>query len=63
MAAAITNELADAVALIGPVSRCIERLRAYRTHGADVMILAPNPVDEDYASCVRRIHKAFAKLN
>jgi alkanesulfonate monooxygenase SsuD/methylene tetrahydromethanopterin reductase-like flavin-dependent oxidoreductase (luciferase family) len=63
MAAAVTNELADAVALIGPASRCIERLAAYREHGADVMILAPNAVNEDYAGAVRRIHKAFAKLN
>jgi alkanesulfonate monooxygenase SsuD/methylene tetrahydromethanopterin reductase-like flavin-dependent oxidoreductase (luciferase family) len=63
MAAAVTNELADAVALIGPASRCIERLAAYREQGADVMILAPNAVNEDYASAVRRIHKGFAKLN
>ncbi len=63
MAAAVTNELADSVALIGPASRCIERLAQYQQQGADVMILAPNPVNEDYASCVRRVHKAFAKLN
>ena len=63
MAAAVTNDLADAVALIGPASRCIERLDAYRKQGADVLIFAPNAVNEDYASCVRRIHKAFAKLN
>ena len=63
MAAAVTNELADAVALIGPVSRCIERLEVYRNQGADVLILAPNPVNEDYATGVRRVHRAFAKLN
>jgi alkanesulfonate monooxygenase SsuD/methylene tetrahydromethanopterin reductase-like flavin-dependent oxidoreductase (luciferase family) len=63
MAAAVTNELADAVALVGPQSRCIERLQLYREQGADVLIFAPNPVNEDYASSVRRIHKAFAKLN
>jgi alkanesulfonate monooxygenase SsuD/methylene tetrahydromethanopterin reductase-like flavin-dependent oxidoreductase (luciferase family) len=63
MAAAVTNKLADAVALVGPASRCIERLKAYREKGADVLIFAPNPVNEDYASAVRRIHKAFAKLN
>jgi 5,10-methylenetetrahydromethanopterin reductase len=63
MAAAVTNELADAVALIGPASRCIERLEAYRKQGADVLIFAPNPINEDYASCIRRIHKAFAQLN
>jgi len=63
MAAAVTNELADAVALIGPTSRCIERLGAYREQGADVLILAPNAINEDYPSAVRRMHKAFAKLN
>jgi alkanesulfonate monooxygenase SsuD/methylene tetrahydromethanopterin reductase-like flavin-dependent oxidoreductase (luciferase family) len=63
MAAAVTNDLADAVALIGPPSRCVERLAAYREQGADVLILAPNPVNEDYANAVRRIHKQFAKLN
>jgi alkanesulfonate monooxygenase SsuD/methylene tetrahydromethanopterin reductase-like flavin-dependent oxidoreductase (luciferase family) len=63
MAAAVTKELADAVALIGPPSRCIERLAAYREQGADVYILAPNAVSEDYASAVRKTHKAFAKLN
>ena len=63
MASAVTNELADAVALVGPQSRCIERLQLYREQGADVLIFAPNPVNEDYASSVRRVHKAFAKLN
>ena len=63
MAAAVTKELADAIALVGPASRCIERLEAYRRQSADVLIFAPNPVNEDYASAVRRVHKAFAKLN
>jgi alkanesulfonate monooxygenase SsuD/methylene tetrahydromethanopterin reductase-like flavin-dependent oxidoreductase (luciferase family) len=63
MVAAVTNELADAVALVGPASRCIERLAAYREQGADVLILAVNAVDEEYVSAVRRVHKAFAKLN
>jgi alkanesulfonate monooxygenase SsuD/methylene tetrahydromethanopterin reductase-like flavin-dependent oxidoreductase (luciferase family) len=63
MVAAVTNELADAVALIGPASRCIERLAAYREQGADVLILAANAVNEDYPSALRRVHKTFAKLN
>jgi 5,10-methylenetetrahydromethanopterin reductase len=63
MAAAVTNEMADAVALVGPASRCIERLHAYREQGADVLIFAPNPVNEDYASSVRRVHQTFGKLN
>lgn len=63
MAAAVTNELADSVALIGPASRCLERLEAYRSQGADVLIFTPNPVREDYATTVRGVQKAFAKLN
>ena len=63
MASAITNNLADAVALIGPASRCIELLGAYREQGADVFILAPNAVNEYYPSAVPRLHKAFAKMN
>ncbi|MBV8136007.1 MAG: LLM class flavin-dependent oxidoreductase [Deltaproteobacteria bacterium] len=63
MSAAVSKELADAVALIGPASRCIERLKAYHEQGADVLILAPNPVNEDYAAAVRRVHNAFGKLN
>jgi alkanesulfonate monooxygenase SsuD/methylene tetrahydromethanopterin reductase-like flavin-dependent oxidoreductase (luciferase family) len=63
MAGAVTKELADAVALIGPPSRCIERLAAYREQGGDVLILVPNAVSEDYASAVRKTHEVFAKLN
>lgn len=63
MAAAITENLADSVALVGPVSRCLERLEQYRSQGADILIFAPNAVNEDYASGVRRVQKAFAKLN
>jgi alkanesulfonate monooxygenase SsuD/methylene tetrahydromethanopterin reductase-like flavin-dependent oxidoreductase (luciferase family) len=63
MTAAVTDELADAVALVGPASRCIERLAAYREQGCDVPILVPNPISEDYGSGVRRVLQAFAKLN
>lgn len=63
MADAVSNEMADAVALVGPVSRCSERLQEYREQGCEVPVLAPNPVNEDYSSGVRRILKAFAQLN
>lgn len=63
MAAAVTDELADAVALVGPAARCIERLAAYREQGCEVPILVPNPVNEDYSTGVRRVLQAFAKLN
>jgi len=35
----------------------------YRQHGAEVPIIVPNSVHEDYASGVRRVLKAFAKTN
>ena len=55
--------MADAVALVGPASRCLERLAQYRQHGAEMPIIVPNPVGEDYVSGARRVLKAFAKAN
>src|SRR6202451_1722348 len=63
MVAAVTNELADAVAAIGPASRCIERLAAYREAGADVLLLAGHAGAGGYPTALRRVHKTFAKLN
>jgi alkanesulfonate monooxygenase SsuD/methylene tetrahydromethanopterin reductase-like flavin-dependent oxidoreductase (luciferase family) len=63
MASAITDPMIDALALVGPESRCIERLEQYRRAGAELPILVPNAVNEDYTSGVRRILNAFAKLN
>ena len=58
MAAAVTNELADAVARSDPprdVSNGSPRIRDRRRR----LILAANAVDEDYPSAVRRVHKTF----
>lgn len=63
MAAAVSEPMADALALIGPESRCFERLEQYRKQGADLPIVVPNPVEEDYSAAVRRLLKAFAKIN
>lgn len=63
MAAAVTERMVDAVALVGPESRCFERLEQYRKQGADLPIIVPNAVNEDYSTSVRRVAKAFAKLN
>jgi alkanesulfonate monooxygenase SsuD/methylene tetrahydromethanopterin reductase-like flavin-dependent oxidoreductase (luciferase family) len=55
--AALTDEMLDAVALIGPASRCAERLQAYREAGADLPVIVPisaNPEAE-----TRRLIKAF----
>jgi alkanesulfonate monooxygenase SsuD/methylene tetrahydromethanopterin reductase-like flavin-dependent oxidoreductase (luciferase family) len=63
LVASITEQMVDAVALVGPASRCLERLSQYRQYGAEVPIIVPNSVNEDYASGVRRVLKAFAKAN
>jgi alkanesulfonate monooxygenase SsuD/methylene tetrahydromethanopterin reductase-like flavin-dependent oxidoreductase (luciferase family) len=60
---AVTERMVNELTLHGPASRCQERLEEYRKQGAELPILAPRPVDEDYATCVRRILKAFAKAN
>jgi alkanesulfonate monooxygenase SsuD/methylene tetrahydromethanopterin reductase-like flavin-dependent oxidoreductase (luciferase family) len=41
---AFTDELIDAVALVGPAERCRERLEAYREAGVQLPIIVPNPV-------------------
>ncbi len=63
MAAAVTEPMIDSLALVGPEARCFERLEQYRKHGAQLPILVPNAVNEDYSTSVRRIAKSFAKLN
>jgi alkanesulfonate monooxygenase SsuD/methylene tetrahydromethanopterin reductase-like flavin-dependent oxidoreductase (luciferase family) len=63
MAAAITEAVADAVALVGPRARCLERMGAYTSAGADLPIIVPNAVEEDYPTCVRRLLKAFRPLH
>jgi alkanesulfonate monooxygenase SsuD/methylene tetrahydromethanopterin reductase-like flavin-dependent oxidoreductase (luciferase family) len=63
MAAAVTEPMIDSLALVGPESRCFERLEQYRKHGADLPIIVPNAVNEDYPASVRRIVKSFARLN
>jgi alkanesulfonate monooxygenase SsuD/methylene tetrahydromethanopterin reductase-like flavin-dependent oxidoreductase (luciferase family) len=60
MTAAVSEEMVDALALVGPESRCRERLEQYRRAGAEVPIMVPNQVEEDYMAAVRRVLKAFA---
>ena len=60
MTAAVSEEMVDALALVGPEARCRERLEQYRRAGAEVPIVVPNPVEEDYSTGVRRVLKAFA---
>ena len=44
-AAAMSNRLLDSVALVGPASRCIERLSAFREAGAEMVIIGPGGPD------------------
>lgn len=41
---AVTDDLLDAMALIGPASRCSERLEAFREAGLRLPIIVPSPV-------------------
>ena len=61
MAAALSDRFIDAVGLMGPPSRCLERLGAYREAGAELPIIAPNPINEDPAANIRQLLKVFAK--
>jgi alkanesulfonate monooxygenase SsuD/methylene tetrahydromethanopterin reductase-like flavin-dependent oxidoreductase (luciferase family) len=57
---AVTEELADAVALAGDAAHCRERVAAYRMAGATLTIVFPNPVAESRAAAVERTLAAFA---
>jgi probable F420-dependent oxidoreductase len=58
--AAVSDEMADAVTLVGDPARCRERLKAYRMAGATLAIVFPNPVGESRAAAVERTLVAFA---
>jgi alkanesulfonate monooxygenase SsuD/methylene tetrahydromethanopterin reductase-like flavin-dependent oxidoreductase (luciferase family) len=60
-APAISEKLADALALVGPPSRCRERLEQYRESGAQLPIIVPGQVVGDYATTVRDAIKLFSK--
>src|SRR5439155_1098721 len=57
---AVTDEMANAVTLVGDAARCRERLAAYRMAGAGLTIVFPNPVGESRAAAVERTLVAFA---
>jgi 5,10-methylenetetrahydromethanopterin reductase len=61
-AAAVSERLIDAIAVAGPLSQCLERIEEYRDAGADLPILVPNAINEDYVTTVRKTISAFAKL-
>jgi alkanesulfonate monooxygenase SsuD/methylene tetrahydromethanopterin reductase-like flavin-dependent oxidoreductase (luciferase family) len=59
--AAISDRFIDSVALVGPLSRCVERLSAYRAAGAELLIIVPNAIGEEPVDNIRRLISAFAK--
>ena len=58
--AALSNRLLDAVALVGPPARCIERLGAFREAGAELPIIAPGG-GSDPVGNTKRLMKIFSK--
>ena len=57
---AVTDEMADAVTLVGDSAHCRERLRAYQMAGATMSIVFPNPVGESRGAAVERALTALA---
>jgi alkanesulfonate monooxygenase SsuD/methylene tetrahydromethanopterin reductase-like flavin-dependent oxidoreductase (luciferase family) len=57
---AVSDEMADAVTLVGDPGACRERLRAYRMAGANLTIVFPNPVGESRAAAVERMLAGLA---
>ena len=62
-AASVSDRLIDAIAIAGPVSRCLERIEVYRAAGADLPIVVPNVVHDDYVNAVRRTIAVLAKTS
>jgi alkanesulfonate monooxygenase SsuD/methylene tetrahydromethanopterin reductase-like flavin-dependent oxidoreductase (luciferase family) len=60
-ASAVSDKLIDSIAIAGPLSRCLERIEEYRAAGAELPIIVPNVVNEDYVTAVRNTITAFAK--
>ncbi len=59
--AGVSDRMADEVSLIGPPSRCRERLAAFREAGIQLPILTTVPVgDQSYVDAVRTAIKTFA---
>ncbi len=61
VASSLSDNLLDAVCLVGPVSRCQEHLAGFREAGIDYPIIAPQPVGEDALTAGRRLIGAFTQ--
>lgn len=58
-AAALSDGLVDEVCVLGPATRCRERLAELHASGLDFPILAAQPVNESYVDGARRIIEAL----
>jgi alkanesulfonate monooxygenase SsuD/methylene tetrahydromethanopterin reductase-like flavin-dependent oxidoreductase (luciferase family) len=57
---ALSDELLDAVALLGPAERCREKLEAFRAVGLRLPIIVPNPVGkQSNLEVMKNVVKAF----
>jgi 5,10-methylenetetrahydromethanopterin reductase len=63
VAAALSEPMIDAVALIGPAARCRARLEQYRESGSITPVLVSHAVYADYLSAVRENIKVFSTAN
>jgi alkanesulfonate monooxygenase SsuD/methylene tetrahydromethanopterin reductase-like flavin-dependent oxidoreductase (luciferase family) len=57
---AVSDDMAEAVTLVGDPAHCRERLRAYQMAGATMAIVFPNPVGESRAAAVERALTSLA---
>ncbi|HEY2106604.1 MAG TPA: LLM class flavin-dependent oxidoreductase [Candidatus Binataceae bacterium] len=57
--AALTDELLDSLAFVGPVSRCIERIEEYREAGARMLNIVPGSTETNDE--LRRTIRAFGR--
>ncbi len=57
----VSDRMADEVSLIGPPSRCRERLAAFREAGIQLPIITTVPVgNQTYAGAVRKTIETFS---
>ena len=54
--AALSDRLLDSVCLLGPMSRCKEKLEAYRNAGVDLPILVPSIGTDSARALIRGFH-------
>jgi len=57
--AALTDELLDTLALVGPVSRCVERIEAYHEAGAAMLNIVPGTTET--SAELREVIRGFGK--